>query len=41
LISGHRDVSQMITQHAKLARQLAEQLGLPASASTAIASAYE
>ncbi len=40
-MSGHRDLDGMITSHARLARGLAEQLGLPAAASEAIGAAYE
>jgi len=41
LISGHRDMDNMITYHARLARLLAEQLGLPEPVLDALASAYE
>jgi HD-GYP domain-containing protein (c-di-GMP phosphodiesterase class II) len=40
-VSGHRDVSRMVDYHAALARELAIQLELPASTSTAIGAAYE
>ncbi|WP_018161009.1 HD domain-containing phosphohydrolase [Smaragdicoccus niigatensis] len=40
-ISGHREVDNMIDQHAAMARQLAEQLGLPMSTREALAAAYE
>src|SRR5580698_11004747 len=40
-VSGHRELDGMITQHARLARTLAEQLGLPAGIREAIGAAYE
>jgi HD-GYP domain-containing protein (c-di-GMP phosphodiesterase class II) len=40
-ISGHREVGGMIAQHAKLARSLAEQLGLPPLVRASIGTAYE
>jgi HD-GYP domain-containing protein (c-di-GMP phosphodiesterase class II) len=40
-IVGHRDVDEMITQHAMLARSLAEQLGLSEAVLDALAAAYE
>ena len=40
-LSGHRDLDGMIAQHARLARTLAEQLGLPDSVREAIGAAYE
>jgi len=40
-LSGHRELDGMITQHARLARTLAEQLGLPLQVRDAIGSAYE
>jgi HD-GYP domain-containing protein (c-di-GMP phosphodiesterase class II) len=40
-LSGHRDLDGMIAQHARLARTLAEQLGLPAGIREAIGAAYE
>ena len=40
-VSGHRDLDNMIAQHAALARQLAQQLGLPESVQAAVGSAYE
>jgi HD-GYP domain-containing protein (c-di-GMP phosphodiesterase class II) len=39
--SGHRDLDGMITQHARLAGTLGEQLGLPAEVSLAVGAAYE
>jgi HD-GYP domain-containing protein (c-di-GMP phosphodiesterase class II) len=39
--SGHRQLDGMITQHAKLARTLAEQLGLPSAVRESVGSAYE
>jgi HD-GYP domain-containing protein (c-di-GMP phosphodiesterase class II) len=41
VISGHRELAGMIASHAKLAQNLAEQLGLPKSVVDAIGSAYE
>jgi HD-GYP domain-containing protein (c-di-GMP phosphodiesterase class II) len=41
LISGHREVDGMIAQHARLARSLAEELGLPDDVAEALGSAYE
>jgi HD-GYP domain-containing protein (c-di-GMP phosphodiesterase class II) len=41
VLSGHREVDGMISQHSALARTLAEQLGLPVEAQEAIATAYE
>lgn len=38
---GHRQLDGMITQHARLARTLAEQLGLPDQVRSAIGSSYE
>jgi HD-GYP domain-containing protein (c-di-GMP phosphodiesterase class II) len=40
-VSGHRDFSGMIAQHAAFARRLAEQLGLSQSTQEAIGSSYE
>jgi HD-GYP domain-containing protein (c-di-GMP phosphodiesterase class II) len=40
-LSGHRELDGMIAQHARLARALAEQLGLPAGIREAIGAAYE
>jgi HD-GYP domain-containing protein (c-di-GMP phosphodiesterase class II) len=40
-ISGHRDLDGMITQHARLARGLAQQLGLPGDTRESIGAAYE
>ena len=40
-ISGHREVDGMIIQHARLARTLAEQLGLPPTVRDAVGTAYE
>src|SRR5579859_1480815 len=39
--SGHRELDGMITQHARLARTLAEQLGLPAAVREGVGTAYE
>jgi HD-GYP domain-containing protein (c-di-GMP phosphodiesterase class II) len=41
LISGHREVEDMITYHAALGRSLAEKLGLPEPTVNALGSAYE
>jgi HD-GYP domain-containing protein (c-di-GMP phosphodiesterase class II) len=40
-LSGRRDLDGMISQHARLARTLAEQLNLPGQAREAIGAAYE
>jgi HD-GYP domain-containing protein (c-di-GMP phosphodiesterase class II) len=40
-LSGHREVNDMIAQHARLARALAEQLALPGDVQTALGGAYE
>jgi HD-GYP domain-containing protein (c-di-GMP phosphodiesterase class II) len=40
-VSGRRDVDGMIAQHARLARALAEQLGLPDGVLVALGGAYE
>jgi len=40
-ISGHREVEGMIVQHARLARSLAEQLGLPPLVRASIGTTYE
>jgi HD-GYP domain-containing protein (c-di-GMP phosphodiesterase class II) len=40
-LSGHRDVSDMIAQHARMARLLAEQLDLPVAVQEGVGSAYE
>jgi HD-GYP domain-containing protein (c-di-GMP phosphodiesterase class II) len=40
-VSGHRHLGGMIASHARLARMLAEQLGLPASVVESVGSAYE
>jgi len=40
-LSGHREVEDMIAQHARLARALAEELGLPAGVVAALGGAYE
>jgi HD-GYP domain-containing protein (c-di-GMP phosphodiesterase class II) len=40
-ISGHRDLNNMIVQHAALARRLAEQLGLSETVQGAVGTAYE
>src|SRR6266404_9981748 len=39
--SGHRELDGMISQHAKLARTLAEQLELPAAVREGVGAAYE
>jgi HD-GYP domain-containing protein (c-di-GMP phosphodiesterase class II) len=39
--SGHRQLDGMISQHARLARVLAEQLGLPAAVRESVGAAYE
>ena len=39
--SGHRQLDGMISEHARLARTLAEQLGLPAIVRESVAAAYE
>ena len=39
--SGHREVDDMITQHARIARSLGEQLGLSDDILVALAAAYE
>jgi HD-GYP domain-containing protein (c-di-GMP phosphodiesterase class II) len=39
--SGHRELDGMISQHARLARMLAEQLGLPSVVRDAVGAAYE
>jgi HD-GYP domain-containing protein (c-di-GMP phosphodiesterase class II) len=39
--SGHRELDGMIAQHARLARTLAEQLGLPAAVREGVGAAYE
>jgi HD-GYP domain-containing protein (c-di-GMP phosphodiesterase class II) len=41
VMSGHRDMNGMIEHHAKLARMLAEQLGLPAGVLDGVGSSYE
>ena len=41
VMSGHRDMEGMIATHAKLARTLAKQLGLPHGVLEALSSAYE
>jgi len=41
VISGHRDLDRMIEYHAKMARLLGEQLGLPDAVLEALGSAYE
>jgi HD-GYP domain-containing protein (c-di-GMP phosphodiesterase class II) len=41
VLSGHRDMDEMIIHHAQLARLLAEQLQLPESVLDALMSAYE
>jgi HD-GYP domain-containing protein (c-di-GMP phosphodiesterase class II) len=40
-VFGHRDVDDMIAQHARIARSLAEQLGLADDILAALAAAYE
>ena len=40
-IGGHRDLNDMIVQHARLARALAEELGLSVAVQTALGSVYE
>ena len=40
-VSGHRQLDGMITQHARLARTLAEQLGLPGTVRESVGAAYE
>jgi len=40
-VSGHRQLDGMITQHARLARTLAEQLGLPGTVRDSVGAAYE
>src|SRR5207247_3827014 len=40
-ISGHRDVDGMIEHHARMARTLGEQLGLPGAVLVALGAAYE
>lgn len=40
-LSGHRELDGMISQHASMARTLAEQLDLPANVREAIGAAYE
>jgi HD-GYP domain-containing protein (c-di-GMP phosphodiesterase class II) len=40
-LSGHRELDGMIAQHARLAQQLAEQLGLPGQVREAVGAAYE
>src|SRR3954447_25335379 len=40
-LSGHREVADMITQHAAMARRLGEQLGLSAEVVEALGAAYE
>ena len=41
VLSGHRDMDDMIAQHAALARTLAEQLELPQAVGEALGGAYE
>jgi len=41
LISGHREVDNMVAHHAAIARTLGEQLGLPAEVLEALDAAYE
>src|SRR5262252_7383191 len=40
-ISGHRELDGMISQHARLARTLAEQLELPGAVCEGVGAAYE
>src|SRR6201987_1993965 len=40
-LSGHREVAEMITQHAAMTRMLGEQLGLPDQVLDALGAAYE
>src|SRR5262245_34067528 len=40
-LSGHREVDDMISQHARMARSLAEQLGLPDEVVEAVGCSYE
>jgi HD-GYP domain-containing protein (c-di-GMP phosphodiesterase class II) len=40
-LAGHRDLDGMITQHARLARALAEELGLPDAVLDSLGAAYE
>jgi hypothetical protein len=40
-LSGHREVDDMITQHAEMARSFAAELDLPATVTDALGSAYE
>ena len=40
-LAGHRDLDDMISQHARLARALAEQLDLPAGVLEGLSAAYE
>ena len=41
VLSGHREVDDMIAQHARMARSLAEQLSLPPAVAEAVGAAYE
>ena len=41
VLSGHRELDGMISQHARLAQALADQLGLPAEVREAVGAAYE
>jgi HD-GYP domain-containing protein (c-di-GMP phosphodiesterase class II) len=41
ILSGHREVDDMINHHARMARSLSEQLGLPDPVSQALLGAYE
>jgi HD-GYP domain-containing protein (c-di-GMP phosphodiesterase class II) len=40
-LSGHRDLDDMVAQHARLARALAEQLAMPAGVLDGLSAAYE
>jgi HD-GYP domain-containing protein (c-di-GMP phosphodiesterase class II) len=41
LLSGHREVNDMIAQHSRIARSLADELALPSAVSEAVGSSYE
>jgi HD-GYP domain-containing protein (c-di-GMP phosphodiesterase class II) len=40
-VSGHRDFGGMITNHGRMARKLADELGLPSQVQEAVGSSYE
>jgi hypothetical protein len=40
-LSGHKEVADMITQHAEMTRMLGEELGLPGEVLNALGAAYE